>query len=123
MDNNKTILIVDDDNRNTFALKAVLSSKGHNCRIASDGIECIRQMKSSTDIGLLLLDMMMPGMDGYEVLGKLRQEEQFIDFPIIAVTAKAMAGDREKCMEAGATDYISKPVDVDDLMGIINKFI
>jgi len=112
----KTILIVDDDDRNVFALSAVLKSKGPILLTAKDGLDCLNILKKHPEIDLILLDMMMPEMDGYQTLLEIRKDEKRKHFPIISLTAQAMKGDREKCINAGANDYCSKPVDVDTLL-------
>jgi CheY-like chemotaxis protein len=114
----KKILIVDDDIRNTFALTAVLKAKGYNCVSTAAASEAIDMVSKDQAIGIVLLDMMMPEMDGYEAIPILKQTAPAI--PIIAVTAQAMVGDKEKCLEAGASDYISKPVDIDMLMSVLD---
>ena len=112
---NKTILLVDDDDRNIIALAAVLRSLGPSILIAKDGIDCLDKIEKHPEIDLVLLDMMMPAMDGYETLRKLRGQPQTQKLPVIAITALAMPGDKEKCFEAGANAYCSKPVDIDVL--------
>jgi two-component system, cell cycle response regulator DivK len=119
----KKVLIIDDDSRNIFALKAILKSKGYNCMSSADAIEGLNIIKQQDDIGIVLLDMMMPEMDGYEALSHIRQDEKTMKMPVIAVTAQAMVGDREKCLDAGADDYISKPIDVDALTALLDKFV
>ena len=117
------ILIIDDDPRNIFALAATLKSKGFQClssTLATEGIELLRQ---DNTIKIVLLDMMMPEMDGYEALEIIRSDHRIAHVPVIAVTAQAMTGDREKCLKAGAKDYISKPVDVDKLMAVISSHV
>lgn len=116
----KQILIIDDDARNIFALKAVLKSKGFTCISSTDAQEALGMISHNPEIGIILLDMMMPGMDGYEALPRIK--EQF-DIPVVAVTAQAMLGDREKCLQAGADEYVSKPVNIDILLPVINKYI
>lgn len=116
----KQILIIDDDNRNIFALKAVLKSKGYTCLSALEAKDGINMLRSNPEIGIVLLDMMMPEMDGYEALPIIKQ---IADIPVIAVTAQAMVGDREKCLQAGASDYVSKPVNVDLLLPILEKHL
>lgn len=119
----KKILIIDDDARNVFALNLVLKSKGYLLVAANDGPSGIDIAENDPDIGVVLLDMMMPDMDGYEVITAIRLKPAIAHLPLIAVTAQAMAGDREKCLEAGADDYISKPVNVDQLIELLKKHI
>ncbi|MBL0745312.1 response regulator [Chryseolinea lacunae] len=116
----KKILIVDDDTRNIFALTAVLKSRGYPCLSAPGGEEGLHLLSTTDDIGMVLLDMMMPEMDGYEVIAKIRESERS-HLPIIAVTAQAMVGDREKCLAAGADAYLSKPIDIDVLVDEMEK--
>lgn len=118
----KKLLIIDDDNRNIFALSAVLKSKGYNTITATSATEGIEKMRNEEGITVVLLDMMMPDMDGYEALHQIRYSDNLKDVPVVAVTAQAMVGDREKCLEAGANDYISKPVDVDRLLTILDRY-
>lgn len=116
-----SILIIDDDNRNIIALGAVLRAHGYTCVTAisaQEGIDILSD--AANDVGIVLLDMMMPDMDGYEALPLLQAEK---NIPVIAVTAQAMVGDREKCLQAGATGYISKPVDVDKLLMILKAHL
>ena len=117
----KKILIVDDDAKNIFALNATLKAKGFKCISTTDARESIRLLSNSNDIGIVLMDMMMPEMDGYEAIPKIRSLEKCKDIPIVAVTAQAMQGDKEKCLEAGADDYISKPIDVDVLINVLSE--
>lgn len=119
----KKILIIDDDYRNIFALSAVLKAKGFDCISTLYTEEGLKLISHDQDIGILLIDMMMPEMDGYEAISHIRGIKGAEKLPIIAVTAQAMAGDREKCLEAGADGYISKPVDVDELLEVLNKFL
>ncbi len=114
----RKILIIDDDNRNTFALKAVLKAKGYDCVSANDAHVGLRHLAENSEIGMVLMDMMMPEMDGYETMRIIRQGSAK-EIPLIAVTAQAMPGDREKCLEAGADGYLSKPIDVDALLALI----
>lgn len=123
MSSSKKVLIVDDDSRNIFALSLTLRSKGYTVVSASEAAKGIHMLKTDDGIGIVLLDMMMPEMDGYEAIGRIRADNVLTDMPIIAVTAQAMPGDREKCMEAGATAYISKPVDVDALVALLNTYL
>jgi len=116
------ILIIDDDPRNIFALAAVLKAKGFAVVSAASAAEGIRLMLGEEGIKLVLLDIMMPDMDGYEALAIIRSHPQLARMPVIAVTAQAMVGDREKCLAAGASGYISKPVDVDGLLLLMQSF-
>ncbi|TAK64560.1 response regulator [Methylobacter sp.] len=117
----RTVLIVDDDMRNTFALSKVLRAKGLNVLMAQDGRKAISQLEEKADIDLVLMDIMMPGMDGYTAIREIRKQAQFQTLPIIALTAKAMLGDRDKCLDAGANDYLSKPVDIDNLVAMMRQ--
>lgn len=119
----KGILIIDDDARNIFALTLVLKSKGYQIFSATDAKKGILMLEENKNIGIVLLDMMMPEMDGYQTLELLRNKEATKELPVIAVTAQAMQGDREKCIEAGASDYISKPINVDKLMVLLKQFL
>jgi two-component system, cell cycle response regulator DivK len=118
----KTILIIDDDHRNIFALTAVLKAKGFAVVSASSAKEGLHLLQTEQGIKVVLLDMMMPDMDGYEALQVIRKDERMAGTAVIAVTAQAMVGDREKCLEAGADDYVSKPIDVDLLLDLLNQF-
>lgn len=120
---NKKILVVDDDMRNVFALSAVLESNKMQVLTASDGRESLEQLKKHKDTDLVLMDIMMPEMDGYEAMQRIRKELKMMDLPIIALTAKAMAGDRDKCIEAGASDYITKPVDMPKLLSLMRVWL
>lgn len=117
------ILIVDDDNRNIFALRAVLKAKGYQCLSATGAEEGLEILAEDNDIAVVLMDMMMPGMDGYEAIGIMKQSPEFKDIPVIAVTAQAMLGDRERCLNAGASGYISKPINVDELIKLLNLYV
>ncbi|WP_113660923.1 response regulator [Pedobacter nanyangensis] len=119
----KKILIIDDDSRNIFALKAVLTAKKYVCLAANNAEEGLELIKKDGNVGVVLLDMMMPDMDGYQTLVKMRKDEQLKNVPAIAVTAQAMLGDRERCLQAGAAGYISKPVNVDELIKLINQHL
>ena len=114
--------------RNIFALTSLLEnsvSKDSNLQVffAENGREGIERLKEHPDINLILMDIMMPEMDGYETMRTIRAMQEFSNLPIIAFTAKAMKGDREKCIEAGASDYISKPVNVDQLLSLIRVWL
>jgi len=113
------VLIVDDDHRNIFALKAVLKARGFDCITAGSGRECLNLLGTENNIGIVLLDMMMPDLDGYETLHIIRSGANKT-IPVIAVTAQAMVGDKEKCLEAGADAYVSKPIQIDQLLVLMN---
>ena len=117
----KKILIIDDDDRNIFALKAVLKSKQFNCIAASGGLQALDILKEHKDISVALVDMMMPDMDGYELMTVIRKIHSLNHVKLVAVTAQAMLGDKEKCLAAGADAYLAKPVDVDVLLQILNS--
>jgi len=119
----KTILIADDDVRNIFSMTKSLEKYGVKVVTATDGREALEQLALHPEINLVLMDMMMPQMDGYESTTRIRQNAQFKETPVIAVTAKAMLGDREKCIAAGASDYISKPVDIDQLTSLLRVWL
>lgn len=119
----KTVLVVDDDVRNIFSLSKSLESYGMNVISAIDGQEALRQLEAHSKVDMVLMDMMMPELDGYETTKQLRQMPRFRNLPVIAVTAKAMTGDREKCIAAGASDYITKPVDVDQLISLLRVWL
>lgn len=119
----KTILVVDDDMRNIFALTAILDGFGFAVEIANDGLEALDKLDKVKEIDLVLMDIMMPKMDGYEAMKEIRKMPQFQKLPIIALTAKAMKEDRDLCIAAGANDYITKPVDVDKLLALIKIWI
>jgi CheY-like chemotaxis protein len=112
----RCILIVDDDPRNTFALVSYLEGLEMKIHTAADGHQAIDMLGSGAVIEIVLMDMMMPEMDGYETIGRIRSNRTGGDIPIIAVTAKAMKGDREKCLRAGASEYVSKPINMHDLL-------
>lgn len=116
----KKILIIDDDERNIFALKAVLTSRGYQCNTATGGTQALDILKQEKDIGVALVDMMMPDIDGYELMMLIRKTPSLQHIKLVAVTAQAMPGDKEKCLAAGASEYISKPVDVDILLKTID---
>ncbi|OLE67336.1 MAG: response regulator [Cyanobacteria bacterium 13_1_40CM_2_61_4] len=112
----KKVLIVDDDIRSIFALTSTLERYNVEVLSAENGEEGIEVLQKTPGIDVVLVDIMMPGMDGYGVMRAIRKLDKYKKLPIIAVTAKAMKGDREKCIEAGASDYISKPVDTEQLL-------
>ncbi|MBE7178010.1 MAG: response regulator [Mucilaginibacter polytrichastri] len=119
----KTVLIADDDVRNIFSMTKSLEKHGMHVISATDGREALQQLEVHPETAVVLMDMMMPEMDGYESTTKIRQDRRFRNLPVIAVTAKAMVGDREKCIAAGASDYISKPVDVDQLVSLLRVWL
>ncbi|RWX57587.1 response regulator [Photobacterium chitinilyticum] len=121
--NGKTMLLVDDDMRNVFALSSVLEEKGMEVLIARNGLECLDKLKEESNIDGILMDIMMPKMDGYEAMREIRKQREFAKLPIIALTAKAMKGDRSKCIEAGASDYLAKPVDTDKLLSMLRVWL
>lgn len=120
---NKTVLIVDDDERNRFAMSSYLEICGMNVVLAEHGKDAIRILDEELVVDIILLDMMMPVMDGYETLGILKGTERLKGIPVIAVTAKAMKGDDVKCLDAGAWDYIAKPLDMKKCLEKIKKLI
>ena len=117
------MLLVDDDVRNLFALASALESRGLEVLFAENGREGIEALKAHPEVDLVLMDLMMPEMDGYEAMRALREMPQFKALPIIALTAKAMKGDREKCIAAGASDYITKPVDTEQLLSLMRVWL
>lgn len=119
----KKILIIDDDARNIFALSAVLKSRRFICVSAASANEGLSILRERQDIGIVLIDMMMPDMDGYTAIPLIREMDNAANIPVIAVTAQAMTGDRERCLQAGADNYISKPVNVDDLLALLNEYM
>lgn len=122
MTTSKKILIIDDDARNIFALSAVLRARGYSCISASGMKEAfVILMREPDAVDIILLDMMMPEMDGYEALSILKGNELYSHIPVIAVTAQAMVGDREKCLQAGADGYVSKPVNIDELLPLLEQ--
>jgi CheY-like chemotaxis protein/CHASE3 domain sensor protein/putative methionine-R-sulfoxide reductase with GAF domain len=119
----RTVLVVDDDMRNVFALSKTLRDRGMNVMMAQDGEKALRQLRDNPGIELVLMDIMMPGMDGYETTRAIRAQPRYSKLPIIAVTAKAMPDDRDKCLKAGASDYLAKPIDVDKLVSMIRVWL
>ncbi|NID16978.1 response regulator [Luteibacter yeojuensis] len=119
----RRLLLVDDDMRNLFALSKVLRAKGVDVAMAQDGRKALDMLEKDAGIELVLMDIMMPVMDGYETMREIRARRPLADMPIIALTAKAMRGDRERCLEAGANDYLSKPIDVDRLLSMIRVWL
>jgi CheY-like chemotaxis protein/signal transduction histidine kinase len=119
----KKVLVVDDDVRNIFSLTSMLEDHGMVVRFAENGKQAIEQLGKDPDVDVILMDVMMPEMDGYETTKAIRAMDQFKALPIIALTAKAMKGDREKCIAAGASDYITKPVDTDQLLSLLRVWL
>lgn len=119
----KTVIVTDDDHRNIFTLKNVLQKEGMTVVTAENGIDCLKKMKELDKVDIVLMDIMMPVMDGYEAIRQIRQLENNKETPIIALTAKAMKGDREKCLDAGANDYISKPMKLDQLLSAMRVWL
>jgi HAMP domain-containing protein/CheY-like chemotaxis protein/GAF domain-containing protein len=119
----KKVLVVDDDVRNIFALSSVLERHGMKVVTANTGKKAISILESTPDVSIVLMDIMMPEMDGYETIGVIRQKPEFKRLPILALTAKAMKGDREKCLQAGSSDYIAKPVNTDQLLSLMRVWL
>jgi CheY-like chemotaxis protein len=119
----KKVLIVDDDVRNIFALSSLLERHKMEAVTAMTGQEAIQAIENTPDLSLILMDIMMPEMDGYETMRRIREEPRFRTLPIIALTAKAMKGDRDKCLQAGASDYIAKPVNTDQLLSLLRIWL
>ncbi len=118
-----TVLVVDDDMRNAFALSKVLRAKGLKVLMAQDGQKALAQLDEAPQVDCVLMDIMMPGMDGYQTMREIRRHPRFKTLPIIALTAKAMPGDRDKCIQAGATEYMSKPVEIDALLALMRNLV
>ncbi|MBY3118448.1 HAMP domain-containing protein [Rhizobium laguerreae] len=119
----ETVLLVDDDARNIFALSSVLERRGMKVLTATTGSEAIDVINNEPSVAIVLMDIMMPGMDGYETMQVIRSEPRFRRLPIVALTAKAMKGDREKCLEAGASDYLAKPVNTEQLLSALRMWL
>ena len=119
----KKVLIVDDDMRNIFALSTILEEHDMVIASADNGRDAIRILQNVPDIDIVLMDIMMPEMDGMETMREIRKVPRLKTLPIVAVTAKAMKGDREKCIEAGAWDYLSKPVDSQQLLAVLRAWL
>jgi CheY-like chemotaxis protein len=120
---NKKVLVVDDDLRNIFSLTNTLEEEGMHCISAENGSQAIKRFKENPDVDIILMDVMMPEMDGYEATREIRKIDKGRKLPIIAFTAKAMKGDREKCLEAGMSDYIAKPVDIEKLLSLLRVWL
>jgi CheY-like chemotaxis protein len=119
----KSVLVVDDDVRNIFALSSVLERRGMKVLTANTGHEAIAMLENTPDVAMVLMDIMMPEMDGYRTMQTIRQNPAFRRLPIVALTAKAMKGDREKCLEAGASDYLAKPVNTEQLLSTLRLWL
>jgi len=119
----RVILLVEDDVRNIFALTSMLEPKGAKLVIARNGREALERLAQSSPVDLVLMDIMMPEMDGLEAIRRIRARGDLDKLPIIALTAKAMRDDQEKCLAAGANDYVAKPIDVDKLLSLIRVWI
>jgi CheY-like chemotaxis protein len=119
----RTVLLVDDDPRNIFALASVLERRGMNVLTATTGSEAINLIEETPSLAVVLMDIMMPEMDGYQTIDRIRQNKAYRRLPIIALTAKAMKGDREKCLEAGASDYLAKPVNTEQLLSALRMWL
>jgi CheY-like chemotaxis protein len=119
----KKVLLADDDVRNVFALASVLERQGMEVIFAENGQEAVAALLATPDVDLVLMDIMMPELDGYEAIRRIRSDARWEKLPIISLTAKAMKGDREKSIAAGASDYITKPVDTDQLLSLIRVWL
>jgi CheY-like chemotaxis protein len=119
----KPVLVVDDDVRNIFGLSSVLERRGMNVLSATTGREALAILESNQNVAIVLMDIMMPEMDGYQTMHFIRQNPKYRRLPIIALTAKAMKGDREKCLEAGASEYLAKPVNIEQLLSALRTWL
>jgi len=119
----RKVLVVDDDVRNIFALSSVLERRGMTVLSAGTGREAIETIENTPDLAIVLMDIMMPEMDGYETMQVIRQNPALRRLPIIALTAKAMKGDRERCLEAGASEYLAKPVNTEQLLSALRMWL
>ncbi|WP_316572384.1 response regulator [Neobacillus sp. YIM B06451] len=119
----KTVIVADDDHRNIYTLEKALAREGMNVMSVENGAECLELLNRTDNVDIVLMDIMMPVMDGYETMKQIREMDRYGDIPIIALTAKAMKGDKEKCLEAGASDYISKPLKMDQLFSAMRVWL
>jgi CheY-like chemotaxis protein len=120
---NRKVLVVDDDARNIFALATLLENHEMEVITATNGRQAIELIQGTDDLNVVLMDIMMPEMDGYQTMREIRKDPRFRSLPILALTAKAMKGDREKCLEAGASDYIAKPVNTEQLLSLLRVWL
>jgi CheY-like chemotaxis protein len=119
----KKVLVVDDDIRNIFALSSVLERHGMTVVTAGTGREALARLEEIPNVAIVLMDIMMPEMDGYETMQAIRRNRSFSRLPLVALTAKAMKGDREKCLEAGASEYLAKPVNTEQLLAVLRMLL
>jgi CheY-like chemotaxis protein len=119
----RKVLVVDDDARNIFALTTLLENQEMEVISATNGRQAINLIETTPDISVVLMDIMMPEMDGYETMREIRRDPRFRTLPMLALTAKAMKGDREKCLQAGASDYIAKPVNTEQLLSLLRVWL
>ena len=119
----RRILVVDDDVRNIFALTSALEHKGVTVEVGRNGFEALAKLDAVPEMDLVLMDLMMPGMDGLEATRRLRADPRFARLPVIAITAKAMKDDQEQCIKAGASDYLAKPIDLDRLYSLLRVWL
>ena len=119
----RKVLVVDDDARNIFALTTVLENHEMEVLSATNGRQAIDLINSTPNLSVVLMDIMMPEMDGYETMREIRKDPRWRNLPMLALTAKAMKGDREKCLQAGASDYIAKPVNTDQLLSLLRVWL
>jgi CheY-like chemotaxis protein len=119
----RKVLVVDDDARNIFALMTMLENHDMNVISATNGRQAIEWIEQQRDISVVLMDIMMPEMDGYQTMQEIRKDPRFSTLPILALTAKAMKGDRDKCLAAGASDYVAKPVNTTELLSLLRVWL
>jgi CheY-like chemotaxis protein len=120
---NIKVLIVDDDSRNTYSLYNAFEAESMNIIVASNGVEALKQLDEHPETQIILMDIMMPEMDGLECTKRIRSNLKLAGIPIIALTAKAMKEDKEKCLEAGASDYVTKPVNIEKLLSLMRVWV
>jgi CheY-like chemotaxis protein len=119
----RKVLLVDDDVRNIFALTSALEQKGMSVEIGRNGFEALEKLEAVADIDLVLMDVMMPGMDGLEATRRIRANPRWQKLPVVAVTAKAMKDDQEQCLQSGASDYLAKPIELDRLFSLLRVWM